>query len=153
MFNALGSLDAIEEARVLDLFAGTGALGIEALSRGAAHATFVEHDARAREAIVTNLAATGLAERGRVEALDATQALASTTAGASTADLVLLDPPYAYDEWDALLAPLAASMQEGYVVIESDRALDLPEAWEVVRSKWYGTTLVVIARVPEAAPD
>src|SRR4051812_5284478 len=59
-FNALGSLGAVEDARVLDLFAGTGAMAIEALSRGAAHATFVDRDAAAVAAIHTNLETTHL---------------------------------------------------------------------------------------------
>src|SRR5438105_4298652 len=65
-FNALGSLGAIEDARVVDLFAGTGALGIEALSRGAAHATFVERERAAIDTIERNLAAARLAAVGTV---------------------------------------------------------------------------------------
>ena len=66
LFNSLGSLDAVDGATVLDLFAGTGALGIEALSRGAAAATFVDADIEAVRAIKDNLAVTGLGERARV---------------------------------------------------------------------------------------
>ncbi len=65
-FNALASLDALVDAEVVDLFAGSGAMGIEALSRGAAHATFVDDDRRAIEAVEANLAATGLADRATV---------------------------------------------------------------------------------------
>src|SRR3954452_20915171 len=66
IFNSLTSMDAIADATVYDLFAGTGALGIEALSRGAAHVTFVDHDRTAIAAIEANLAATGLADRQAV---------------------------------------------------------------------------------------
>ena len=68
-FNALHSLGAIEGADVLDLFAGSGAMGIEALSRGAAHATFVDHDERARAAVHANLDVTHLADRATCEAV------------------------------------------------------------------------------------
>src|SRR5438445_6041525 len=85
----------VEGARVLDLFAGTGALGIEALSRGAAHAVFVERDARALAALRENLAALELgpdaAEVRRVEAL---AALRSARSAKETYDLLFIDPPY-----------------------------------------------------------
>ncbi len=140
MFNALASLDAIVDATVLDLFAGSGALGIEALSRGAAHATFVERDARARGAIEANLAATGLAERATVVASAAEPYLAGLEPD-HRYDLALLDPPYAYDAWPALMATVPATI----AMIETDRDLDLPAPWQVVRPKWYGSTLVVLA--------
>lgn len=139
VFNALGSLDALAGARVLDLFAGSGALGIEALSRGAAHATFVERDRAARAVIAANLERTGLAERATVVAGEAERWLAGDP---GAFDLALLDPPYAFDGWEALLAALPAET----AVVESDREVPLPAGWEVVRSKRYGTTLVVIAR-------
>ena len=138
-FNALGSLDAIEGARVLDLFAGSGALGIEALSRGAAHATFVERDRAALDAIKANLATTGLADAASVVAADATSFVSS---GPPSFDLALLDPPYGYDGWDALLAALPADL----AVVESDRPVDPGEGWTVVRSRRYGTTVVGIFR-------
>ena len=103
-FNALGSLGALDGARVLDLFAGSGAMGIEALSRGARHATFVERDRAAIDAIRANLATTRLAEAAAVVPADATAFLAS---GPQPFDLALLDPPYGYDGWADLLAPLA----------------------------------------------
>jgi 16S rRNA (guanine966-N2)-methyltransferase len=143
MFNALQSLDAIEGARVLDLFAGSGALGIEALSRGAAHATFVERDRNTRTIVETNLRSTGLADRATVVGRDATSFL-SGAAASPPFDLALLDPPYAFDEWDSVLSALTART----ILVETDRVLDLPATWEVVRSKWYGSTLVVIAIHP-----
>lgn len=143
VFNALVSQDAVAEATVLDLFAGSGALGIEALSRGAAAATFVERDARARSVIAENLAATGLADRATVVADDAEHAL-ERLAGADPFDLALLDPPYDYTGWSELLDRLRARV----VVIESDREVPLPPDWQVVRVKGYGSTLVIIARSP-----
>lgn len=148
MFNALGSLDVLDGARVLDLFAGSGAMGIEALSRGAAHATFVEPDRRARAAVEANLASTGLADRATVVGLTAAAWL-EARGGAAGIDLVFADPPYAFDGWSALLAATPAAL----VVIESDREVVPPPPWRVLRSRRYGTTFVVFTEreVPSAA--
>jgi len=143
VFNALVSLDVVDGATVLDLFAGSGALGIEALSRGASAATFVERDARARASIDENLRATGLADRATVVAGTAEQAL-ERFEDTAVVDLALLDPPYDYAGWPELLGRLRART----VVIESDRDVALPDDWQVVRAKGYGSTLIVIARTP-----
>ena len=156
IFNALVSLDAVEGARVLDLFAGTGALGIEALSRGAAHCTFVERDPAARAIVVRNLDATGLADRAEVVAGDAERWLRTRQEGGpddpctpGAFDLALLDPPYDYDGWSALLTAIPTRL----LVIESDREVAVPEGWRVVRHKRYGSTLVVIARAADPGAD
>src|SRR5436853_535402 len=92
IFNSLTSLGAIEGATVADLFAGTGALGIEALSRGAGHVTFVDQDREAIATIDANLAATGLAGApASVVRADVARWIAT----AAPVDLALLDPPYA----------------------------------------------------------
>jgi 16S rRNA (guanine966-N2)-methyltransferase len=135
-FNALTSLDAIDGAEVLDLFAGSGALGIEALSRGAARCTFVERDRAALEALRDNLRRCGLGDdRARVVVGDA-----GSVAGRW--DLALLDPPYAFDGWEALLGGLDADL----AVCESGAPIDVPEGWVVVRQKAYGATVVAILR-------
>ena len=95
-FNALGSLGAIEDAVVLDLFAGSGALGIEALSRGAAQCTFVERDRAALAALRANLDALPARRRSGHGACGATPPVGPW-------DLALLDPPYAFDGWTDLL--------------------------------------------------
>jgi 16S rRNA (guanine966-N2)-methyltransferase len=140
-FNALGSLDAVVGASVLDLFAGSGALGIEALSRGAATATFVDDDPRALGVVRANLESTGLADRATVVRADATRFVA---AGDQSFDLALLDPPYAFDDdaWKRLLDVLPAPL----AVLESGREVVPPEGWEVLRAKRYGSTVVSIAR-------
>jgi 16S rRNA (guanine966-N2)-methyltransferase len=138
-FNALGSLGAVDEAAVLDLFAGSGAMGIEALSRGAARATFVDSDLAARRAIEANLAACGLTAASEVVASPVERFLAG--AQQRRWDLALLDPPYDFDGWPELLLDLPAQT----AVLESSRAVDPPFGWEVVRSKRYGRTHVVIA--------
>ena len=140
LFNSLGSLDVLDGATVLDLFAGTGALGIEALSRGAASATFVDADPRAVAAVKENLRATGLAARSQVVQADALRYLADRQD--QPVDIALADPPYAFDEWPALLALLRARL----VAIEARTHVALPQEWHPLRSKRYGDTVVTLAR-------
>ena len=137
LFGALGSLGAVEGARVVDLFAGTGALGIEALSRGAAAATFVDDDPASIAVIKANLDSTGLA--GRVVRSDVLRFLASS---APEHDLALVDPPYAFEGWAALLPSLAAPL----AALESGRPIDVGEGWNVVRARRYGDTVLTIVR-------
>ena len=142
-FNALGSMGAVDGAEVVDLFAGSGAMGIEALSRGAAHATFVDHDRRARRAIEANLATTKLAERALVVGDDVLDFLELTE---RRFDLAVLDPPYAFDGWPDVLAALEAEV----AVLESDHPIEPGTRWAVVRSRSYGTTVVTICRRSDA---
>lgn len=135
-FNALESAGEVADAVVLDLFAGSGALGIEALSRGAAHATFVERDRGALAALRANLDALDLTGRSTVVVGDALQ-----RAGGRW-DLVLLDPPYAFDGWAQLLSGIDA----GVVVCESGEAIAAPPGWRLAREKRYGSTVVTIFR-------
>jgi 16S rRNA (guanine966-N2)-methyltransferase len=141
LFNALYSLDAVDGATVLDLFAGSGALGIEALSRGAERCTFVEPSRAALVAVRANLASTGLADRATVVATGAEAYLAGRP---DPVDLALCDPPYAYDSWPALFAASPA----GLVVCESDRPIEPGEGWHVVWTRRYGGTVVTFARPP-----
>jgi 16S rRNA (guanine966-N2)-methyltransferase len=134
VFNSLASHVDLAGATVLDLFAGTGALGIEALSRGAAHATFVESDRAALTALRANLATTGFDAEATVRAGDATRVALPAV------DVAFADPPYAFTGWPALLARVDADL----LVIESDRDIDVPEGWRVLRSKKYGTTVVAL---------
>lgn len=135
VFNSLQALVDLDGATVLDLFAGTGALGIEALSRGAAHATFVEDGRHALAAIRTNLEATGFTAHATVLPLDATRAELP-----SGVDLAFADPPYAFTGWDDLLTRVDADV----AVIESDREIEPPPPWRVLRQKRYGTTVVTL---------
>ena len=101
-------------ALVLDLFAGSGAGGIEALSRGAARAVFVERDPTAARVIAENLTRTRVADRGNVIRADAIAYLADRAAADGPFDLVLLDPPYAAaDLLEAALTRLAAPTVAG----------------------------------------
>lgn len=135
VFNALGSLDLLVDARVADLYAGSGALGIEALSRGAHHCTFVERDRTALAALRTNLAELGLEDRSTV-----IQGDAGARAAELDVDLVLADPPYGAPPtlWVELLAGLSAP----FVVAEAAAEVPAPPDWEVVRAKRYGRTWV-----------
>ncbi len=138
VFNALGSLDVVHDAAVVDLFAGSGALGIEALSRGARRVDFLDISRASLRAVEANLDALGLADAATVRRADALEVL--STGGPW--DLALADPPYAFDAWDELLEGLDATI----VVIESDHAVRPPSCWEVLRERRYGDTVVVIAR-------
>ena len=100
IFNMLFSLHATEGSTVVDLYAGCGALGIEALSRGASHCTFVEQDRRAIECIHTNLETLGFADRATVVQADVESWVERNT---ERVDVVLADPPYGDGDWEKLL--------------------------------------------------
>ncbi len=143
LFSILGPVDGL---RVLDLYAGSGALGIEALSRGAASATFVESDRRTAQVVRDNLEALG--ERAEVVTADALRWLESPPPEA-VFDLVLLDPPY--DSAPRLGVTLSQRLpavltDEAVIVTESDKrnplTLDLPLADE----RTYGDTRIAIHR-------
>ena len=131
---------------MIDLFAGSGALGIEALSRGAEHVTFVDSDRNARRAIETNLTSTGYSDRSEVIASTADAYLARSGLAAPEHSLVLLDPPYGFDDdaWTPILDALAGRRGIELVVIESSREIAVPDRWDAVRQKWYGGTLLSI---------
>jgi 16S rRNA (guanine966-N2)-methyltransferase len=154
--------------RVLDLFAGSGALGIEALSRGAAHCTFVERDRPALHALRANLAAVGVevlrrraetaspppspGPTARIAAVDARRALVADARGGEMYTLVLVDPPYArYGELEGdlarLLAPLLAPGALVALETHRDQALRLP--WRIERVKRYGDTQVAFMATDE----
>jgi 16S rRNA (guanine966-N2)-methyltransferase len=137
-FNALGSLGAVVDATVLDLYAGSGAMGIEALSRGASRVTFVDHDLAARRAIETNLASCGFGAAADVVATPVDRFLSG--AQQRRWDLALVDPPYDFDGWPELLLELPARL----AVLESGRPVEPPFGWEVRRAKRYGRTHVAI---------
>ncbi len=134
VFNSLG--DRVVDAIVADLFAGTGAMGIEALSRGAAHAHFVESDRRAVAALQRNLRDLDLAALATVHVGD----VLAWVGQAPAVHLALADPPYGWDRWPELLQPLAA-FPGILVVAEADRALD-PPGWQVAAVKRHGGTVV-----------
>jgi 16S rRNA (guanine966-N2)-methyltransferase len=119
LFSILESRGAIADARVIDFYAGTGALGLEALSRGAARATFVENDRRALEALARNIDA--LRERPRTRVVPQAATRAATTLAGEDATLVFCDPPYAdvtrEDGVAKLLSALDGVLREGALVV------------------------------------
>jgi 16S rRNA (guanine966-N2)-methyltransferase len=117
LFNILAP--RIAGARVLDAYAGTGAVGIEALSRGAAEVTFVEHDRRAEELIGDNLAHCGVTNGYAIIRASATRAFTDLQARASVFDVILLDPPYGEEEGaiGAVLTQAAGIIAPGGVIV------------------------------------
>jgi 16S rRNA (guanine966-N2)-methyltransferase len=107
IFSRIESRRDIADARVLDLFAGSGSLGLEALSRGAAEAVFVDSSRTAARAIAENLQHFGFESRARILTLDASHALAELADQGSRFDLVFVDPPFRSDSHGIVLAKLA----------------------------------------------
>ena len=122
LFNILSPV--VAGARVLDGFAGTGAVGIEALSRGAAHVTFVERDRRAQALIAANLAGCGVAD-GYVIIRAGIERAAAELSPASF-DLVLLDPPYDHDAAAAIQSVAGLLAANGTLVLEHARRRAAP---------------------------
>jgi len=142
LFSMLGDC---EGARVLDLFAGSGALGIEALSRGAESAEFVDNDAAAVTAISANLERLGLA--GEVHRRGALVAIREAAQAGREYDLIFLDPPYRLaGELGPKLAVVIGSVlaPAGRVVAESDRQQPLELEITLLRERHYGDTLIRI---------
>lgn len=150
LFSMLGSRAALDGTAVLDLFAGSGALGIEALSRGAGSACFVEPDRTARAALADNLARCGLGDRARVIAAPVAVALRRLAAAGARFDRVLLDPPYGRGLADEALTALAALelvRPEGWVVVEhhvEDVLLPHYGDLRLTTAKRYGKTAVAL---------
>ena len=139
LFSILGEVSG---AAVLDLYAGSGALGIEALSRGAAFALFVERDPRALTAIGANLEAVGAQAEVRRE-----DALRFLERAERTFDLVLVDPPY--DSAVRLAGPLnellpGVTAESGRIVTESDKRTPLELDLPLLRERTYGDTRIAV---------
>jgi len=154
-FAILEHRGAIEGARVLDLFAGTGALGIEALSRGAATLVAVEKDRSVASLLQSNVEHAGFADRTRVIAQPAERALAQLPAGEAF-HLVLADPPYR----EGLAQPVLERLAErslvapgGFVLVERARGETLvwPENWELELDRRFGDSTITLLRMTQ--PD
>lgn len=137
----------IEGRRVLDLFAGSGQLGIEALSRGAAGCVFVDRNTEAVKIIRQNLLHTGLAEKSQVLGTDA---LTYLTRPGDRFDLVFLDPPYASELLLPVLEKAAPLVNDGGIIVcETDDTITLPERvdrFSVAKTYRFGHTYVWLYR-------
>jgi 16S rRNA (guanine966-N2)-methyltransferase len=151
IFNILGNMIGdVEGASVLDLFAGSGALGIEALSRGAAHATFCDLRKPALAVLRGNLRDLAVEDRATVVQGDAV-ATAARHVPASPWTLVFVDPPYRSDLAERSVAALQHLAPDAVIVIEHDRRNAPPDALgSLLRTdqRRYGDTLVSFYRVP-----
>jgi len=147
LFSMLASrLGNFEALRVADLYAGSGALGLEALSRGAAHATFVETDRTAIKAIEANVAALNARDRVAVRAMSA-----AAPPAAEPFDLVLADPPYEPGSGTAVADAVARAgwlAPSGWMAIETRRgdAVAPPGGWEVMAERDVGRARLTLLR-------
>jgi 16S rRNA (guanine(966)-N(2))-methyltransferase RsmD len=157
LFNILAT--KIPGARFLDLFAGTGGVGIEALSRGAARVVFVEKSSRALSLIRENLRRTGFNERALIYPRDAFAALGLLRRQGESFDIVYVDPPYGkgYElKALALIGKYALILRGGVVVAETDCRDRPPEEVDnlrLFRSERYGDTVLSFYRVKESAEN
>jgi 16S rRNA (guanine966-N2)-methyltransferase len=159
LFGILGSLGGIDRARVLDLYAGTGALGLEALSRGAAHAILVESSREALVAVRANVEALGQRDRARVVA-GHVRATIGRIVREGPFDLVLADPPWALvDEGEAAaalsdLARAGGLSDDALVVLEHAARSEPPEIELLVRgeTRRYGDTALTFYKPAILAP-
>jgi 16S rRNA (guanine966-N2)-methyltransferase len=147
LFSSLG--ERVRGARVLDLFGGSGALAIEALSRGAASAVIVELNRRTADVIDGNLARAGLAGGARLVRGDALKAISRLASAGLAFDVAFLDPPYASDLAARALAALIAAgllAAGGIAVVEHDkrRSIETPPGLSVLAVKTYGDTALTI---------
>ncbi len=148
LFSVLTHLDVIPDARVLDLFAGTGALGLEALSRGASHVTFVDDGRVAQGLIRKNIELTKSGAQTDLVRRDATRL--GDCPGAPF-DLVFLDPPYGKGMGEAALeAALAGGWlaPDALVVWEEGSDIILPEGVKLTDTRRFGSTRISLLRVP-----
>jgi 16S rRNA (guanine966-N2)-methyltransferase len=149
LFSALDARDRLRDARVLDLFAGSGSLAIEALSRGARIAVLVERDRRVADVAAGNLADLGFEDRARVVPGDVLASVSAVAPAEAPFDLVFCDPPYDLDDGEVLeilRAVTARWTADDAVIVVHRRASPppLPEGWEAVWDRKFGDTLLIL---------
>lgn len=144
LFNILGA--RVVNARVLDLFAGSGALGLEAISRGALHAVFADVSAAACRVVEENIQALAVQDKCRVHCLTWHRALNTFRAAGLAFDLVFLDPPYGLDPSPVLdaLAGAKLLLPQATILLERDRRVDpiIPATFPLARTRAYADTRV-----------
>lgn len=152
LFNLLTHF--IPDSQFLDLFSGSGAIGIEALSRGAREAVLVEHASAALDAIRQNLNKTKLQERAEVMPLPVKRALEGLSAAQRRFDVIFMDPPYAgtmVSETITQLAQTGLLAEDGILAAEMPAQINVPlhEAFTVLKIRKYGHTQIVLYKVTD----
>ncbi len=137
IFNSLFSMGLVEDATILDLYAGSGSFGLECLSRGAKSVTFVESSLEVRRVLDENIETLGYGSQTKVVPL----AVEKFLAAAPSVDLVFADPPYADDPWPTLLASIDAAVLVGHAEFE----VQLSQNWELLKRKQYGRSHIFFA--------
>jgi len=158
LFNILSF--EIRDARFLDLFSGSGAVGLEALSRGAEEAVFVENAGPAIAALTQNLEKTKLASAAEVLKMPVAKAIDSLSATGRQFDIIFLDPPYDTDLLAKTLAKLAGAnilTKDGIIVAEtgSELCVEMPEAFEITDTRIYGRSCFIFIHngaLPQTPP-
>ncbi|MBS3970430.1 MAG: 16S rRNA (guanine(966)-N(2))-methyltransferase RsmD [Clostridia bacterium] len=141
IFNTISPL--VAQSDFLDLFAGTGNIGIEALSRGAKSCTFVDKSLQAIKCIKNNLSNTGFEDRSTIMLGDSRTIIAKLT---QTYDIIFLDPPYGYDLVMPIMKKLKLLLkEEGIIVVETENKIELPsqcDTFRLLKTSRYGDTQV-----------
>ncbi|MDD4842746.1 MAG: 16S rRNA (guanine(966)-N(2))-methyltransferase RsmD [Anaerotignum sp.] len=152
LFNII-SFD-LPESRFLDLFSGSGAIGIEALSRGAKEAIFVDHNPQCQQVIRENLMHTKLDKQGRVIGLEVPNALAQLAKEKAEFDIIFLDPPYEAGLTEPTLLEIVKGgllNKDGYIIVERSAQVPLASipGFRVLREKEYRTTIMTFLCLEE----
>ncbi len=134
----LDARGGVVDCTVVDLYAGSGSFGLESLSRGATHVTFVERNRTAAKTLQENIDLLGFTDNATVLVASAT----SAAAGLDRMDLAFCDPPYADNPWPELLDVIDANVLVGH----AESPIRLVERWEEVRRRTYGRSHILIAR-------
>lgn len=146
--------DRVRGARVLDLFAGTGQLGIEALSRGAAHCDFVEQDKTAYNIVCKNTETARVSDRAGLHRTEAVTFL--SRCGKRSYDLIFLDPPYGGRLLENALSTIETFdilSADGIIICESAVEDAFVHGFEAVRERRYGATMITVLRLRDGGTD
>lgn len=148
LFNILNNMIDFDDMRVLDVFAGTGALGCEALSRGAAFCTFVDSGRKAGQIISANIGLLNVADQSKVLNLDLGHLPENSDDGY---DVVFCDPPYGKGLADVALSQTIAKgwiAEDAIIVVEDTQPPVTPPGFDVMKSQSYGKTILTFLRAP-----
>ncbi len=133
----LVAFGGVEYCTIVDLFAGSGSFGLECLSRGASHVTFVEQGREAVTAIGKNIETLGFADRVTI----LPTSVQSAVPALPHVDVAFCDPPYKLDVWDDLFSSVKADILVGH----AERAIELSNGWVELRRREYGRAKILIA--------